>query len=648
MNISYKLKTLYNTEELHLAEPIDHNEFVNNFSKLLKKHKAIHLRPVINKENMLTQFDEELFCKNVIDCKLEKYEYIGGAAPRTNIKVPQGDGLIFTANEAPADKNIPFHHELAQSSNPPSYISFYCKKAPESGGETPLVDSTLVYRYLHEKYPEVEELFSKYGVRYKRVLPEENDLNSPLGRSWKDTYNVENKEELESILDFKDGLEYEWLANNCISITSEILPAIFYNEEIKNFVFYNSLIAAFNGWQDVRNDRFTSICYGNGEMIDNNVLENISKYIDSVKVSWKWLEGDIIWIDNRQVMHARNQFTGDRKIYASIWGRSVNESNIPKMIGLRDSNIIDLPISFGLWKVKNAKEVTYNAIRVGYRKLDCACDYGNEKEVGEGIKMALDEGICKREDLHITSKLWNTYHSKEHVLMAFKKSLSDLKLDYLDLYLIHFPISLEYVPIDKKYPPEWTNLEDKMILQEQDLTDTWREMENIYNLGLSKQIGVSNFNSSLLRQIVNTSKIVPHAIQIELHPYLIQKNMLKLCKEYNMEVIAYSPLGAKSYLELNMATELQDLTKHDLIIHLSKYYKKSPVQILLRFAVERSIIPICKSSTMLHMEENINIFDFSLTELDFERIMKLDIKLRFNDPGKFCLEAFGTFCPIYD
>ena len=385
---------------------------------------------------------------------------------------------------------------MAQSSNPPSYISFYCKKAPESGGETPLVDSTLVYRYLHEKYPEVEELFSKYGVRYKRVLPEENDLNSPLGRSWKDTYNVENKEELESILDFKDGLEYEWLDNNCISITSEILPAIFYNEEIKNFVFYNSLIAAFNGWQDVRNDRFTSICYGNGEMIDNNVLENISKYIDSVKVSWKWLEGDIIWIDNRQVMHARNQFTGDRKIYASIWGRSVNESNIPKMIGLRDSNIIDLPISFGLWKVKNAKEVTYNAIRVGYRKLDCACDYGNEKDVGEGIKMALDEGICKREDLHVSSKLWNTYHSKEHVLMAFKKSLSDLKLDYLDLYLIHFPISLEYVPIDKKYPPEWTNLEDKMVLQEQDLTETWREIENIYNLGLSKQIGVSNFNSS--------------------------------------------------------------------------------------------------------------------------------------------------------
>ena len=85
----------------------------------------------------------------MFDSWLEKYEYIGGAAPRTNIKVPQGDDLIFTANEAPSDKNIPFHHELAQSSNPPSYISFYCKKAPESGGETPLVDSTLVYRYLY-------------------------------------------------------------------------------------------------------------------------------------------------------------------------------------------------------------------------------------------------------------------------------------------------------------------------------------------------------------------------------------------------------------------------------------------------------------------------------------------------------------------
>ena len=114
---------------------------------LLKKYKALHLRP--NLEN----FDESKFAQILLDCRLNKYQYIGGAATRKIISVPQGDDIIFTANEAPADQKIPFHHELAQTSNPPSYVSFYCKQSAETGGETPLIDSTLVYQYLHQKYP---------------------------------------------------------------------------------------------------------------------------------------------------------------------------------------------------------------------------------------------------------------------------------------------------------------------------------------------------------------------------------------------------------------------------------------------------------------------------------------------------------------
>ena len=648
MSIFYKLKVLFDDNHDYLNELISHNDFVKKMPELLKRHKAIHLRPIEYNENLLDNFDENHFCQNVLDCNLEEFKYVGGAAPRKLIKVEQNKDVIFTSNEAPKDKIIPFHHELGQTDNPPAYLAFYCKKNALKFGETPLMDSSLIYRYINENHQEFEEKLRTYGVRYRRVLPSEDDKESPLGRSWKNTYNVESKDELENILDYKKGVEYSWLEDNNLEVISDILPAIFYNEETHEHEFYNSIIAAYEGWEDSRNNRLESIIYGNGDKMDFEVLDNISKFIESKKISWKWLEGDIIWIDNRQVLHSRNRYEGERSIYASLWNRPLNEKKKYKMIGCRGK--IDFKISFGLWKVdkKKAKEVTYNAIKTGYRKLDCACDYGNEKEVGDGIKMALDEGLCKREDLHITSKLWNTYHDVKHVFNGFKKSLDDLQLEYLDLYLIHFPISLEYVDFDKKYPPEWVNLENKMILKDQDLTLTWIEMEKIYEMKLARQIGVSNFNSSLLRQIVNTSIITPHAIQIELHPLLSQNNMLKLCKGYGMDVIAYSPLGARSYLELNMAKSHEDLLDNEIINKLGIKYNKSAVQILLRWAVQRNTTPICKSSSINHMKENINIFNFRISDSDMEKVNKLNINKRFNDPGVFCLEAFGTFCPIYD
>ena len=138
------------------------------------------------------------------------------------------------------------------------------------------------------------------------------------------------------------------------------------------------------------------------------------------------------------------------------------------------------PLVFGFWKVPKevCADVCYQAIEAGYRRLDCACDYGNEEEVGKGIAKALQDGLCTREDLFVTSKLWNTYHSPEHVPMACQRTLRDLQLSYLDEYLIHFPISMEYVPFEKKYPPEWTNLDGKMVLVPQDMCATWKAMES--------------------------------------------------------------------------------------------------------------------------------------------------------------------------
>ncbi len=140
-------------------------------------------------------------------------------------------------------------------------------------------------------------------------------------------------------------------------------------------------------------------------------------------------------------------------------------------------------VGLGLWKIANADtaKMVYEAIRVGYRHLDCACDYGNEAQVGDGIRSAIADGLCAREDLWITSKLWNTYHHPQHVRPAIEKSLRDLGLDYLDLYLIHFPITLKYVPIEHRYPPGWFYdpevAKPRMETDAVPIADTWEAME---------------------------------------------------------------------------------------------------------------------------------------------------------------------------
>ena len=177
-------------------------------------------------------------------------------------------------------------------------------------------------------------------------------------------------------------------------------------------------------------------------------------------------------------------------------------------------------VGLGCWKMKEPRSVVSKALEIGWRHVDSACDYGNEKEVGEGIAEAMGKHGIKREDLFVTSKLWNTYHSPEHVEAACRKSLDDLGLDYLDLYLIHFPISLKFVPFEDRYPPEWVHdpsskTENVMVPADVPIADTWRAMESLVAKGLVKNIGVANFNASLLLQLMKTAKIKPAMLQIE-------------------------------------------------------------------------------------------------------------------------------------
>jgi diketogulonate reductase-like aldo/keto reductase len=306
------------------------------------------------------------------------------------------------------------------------------------------------------------------------------------------------------------------------------------------------------------------------------------------------------------------------------------------------------PTTFGMWRLDNPEETVYNAIRAGFRRFDSACDYGNEVQTGKGIRRAIDEGIVKREDLYITTKLWNTYHAEDHVPIALDKCLKDLGLDYVDEFLIHFPISMEYVPIEKKYPPEWTNLDGEMVLVKNDINATWRAIEKLVDAGKTRNIGLSNFNCQHIRQVLSIARIRPTSLQVECHPHLSQTKLLRFVREAGIRMSVFSPMGGTSYISLGMATESDLLFEHPVILGISQKYNKSWAQVLLRWAVQRNTLPISKSSSLARMEENRSLFDFYLSKEDMIAIDGLNKNRRYNDPGDFCEPGMGTFCPIYE
>eukprot|EP01135_Chromosphaera_perkinsii_P010232 Nk52_evm5s2062 gene=Nk52_evmTU5s2062 len=312
-----------------------------------------------------------------------------------------------------------------------------------------------------------------------------------------------------------------------------------------------------------------------------------------------------------------------------------------KALTLNTSESMPL-IGLGTWKAAPdvAGRAVYNAIKAGYRHIDCAENYGNEAEIGTFLQKAFNDGLVKREELFITGKLNNPYHRAEDVLPALKRTLKALQIEYIDLYLMHWPVAFPYVEPGKG-DPDCSGLprEDGKVFCPPTVPVhiTWKAMEELVGTSLVKSIGVANFTGPLLFDLLTYAKVVPAVNQIELHPYNSQKRLVEFCQRYGVMVTGYTPLGG-DYRETGGLNLLVDET----IVKLAKKYGKSPAQIILRWNISRDVVVIPKSSNENRICENLDVLDFELSPEDQLSVDALNKGHRFLDPYDWY--GGGLFC----
>ena len=264
-----------------------------------------------------------------------------------------------------------------------------------------------------------------------------------------------------------------------------------------------------------------------------------------------------------------------------------------KIFYLLNNNYKMPNIGFGTFRTPSGEETeqsVLNAIKAGYRHIDCAAAYGNEKSVGEAIRKS---GVA-REEIFVTSKLWNDDKGYENTLAAFNRTLEDLQLEYLDLYLIHWPIA-------KASKENWKEAN----------SESWRALEELYNQGKIKAIGVSNFLEHHLEPLFETAKIKPMVNQIEFHPGMLQKEIVEFCKKHNILVEAWAPFSNGQVLKNPVLKEIADK------------YEKTVAQLTLRWIIQKGIVPLPKSVTPERIKSNLEVFDFEISAQDVERIDRL-------------------------
>ncbi|CAI9117333.1 OLC1v1018705C1 [Oldenlandia corymbosa var. corymbosa] len=297
------------------------------------------------------------------------------------------------------------------------------------------------------------------------------------------------------------------------------------------------------------------------------------------------------------------------------------------------NNGFKMPVmGLGVWRMegKDIKNLLIKAINIGYRHFDCAADYQNEGEVGEALAEAFETGLVKREDLFITTKLWNSDHG--HVVEACKDSLKKLRLDYLDLYLVHFPIATKHTGVGATA----SALGEDGVLDIDttiSLETTWHSMEELVSMGLVRSIGISNYDIFLTRDCLAYAKIKPAVNQIETHPYFQRDSLVKFCQKHGIAVTAHTPLGgAAANIEWFGSVSCLE---EPILKGISEKHKKTVAQIVLRWGIQRRTIVIPKTSKLERLEENFQVFDFELDNGDMELIKGVDRNSRTNQPAKF-------------
>ncbi|KAM3956226.1 aldo-keto reductase AKR2E4 isoform 1-T5 [Aphomia sociella] len=272
---------------------------------------------------------------------------------------------------------------------------------------------------------------------------------------------------------------------------------------------------------------------------------------------------------------------------------------------------------------KQLRDVVLSAIDVGYRHFDTASIYNTEGEIGEAVQMKIDEGTVTRDDIFITTKLWNTQHRRDQVVQALKESLERLGMTYVDLYLMHWPIALN----------------DNYTEADVDYMETWRGMEDAVQLGLTKSIGLSNFNKEQLQRVIKEGNIKPAALEIEVHLQIAQSELVSYAQSEGLVIMGYSPFGSLVMrFGLNLPGPKID---NPILVKIAQKYGKTTPQVVLRWLVDRKIVPIAKTVNPKRLTENLNIFDFQLEKHEIEQMYS------FNEGIRYTLPSFWQNHPNY-